>query len=70
MYNGEAPGKPADVYSLGCVLYELCMGTSRSASALLLFDKKEVLLKELFDNYNENVYLLIKAMTQEKPSDR
>ncbi len=28
VYAGELPGKPADVYAVGCILYELCMGAA------------------------------------------
>jgi hypothetical protein len=58
------------VYSVGCVLYEMCMGTARSAGSLLLTDKKEGFLQELRNYYGEDVYALIKAMVHERVTGR
>ena len=58
------------MYSVGCVLYEMCMGTSRSAGALLMLDKKDGLLQEVRHYYGNEVYTLIAAMVRQNVKER
>jgi hypothetical protein len=51
-------------------LYELCLGTKRPATGLLLLDKKDDLLKELLLYYSQSIYRLISAMVATLPNQR
>jgi len=71
IFQGEMPGKAADVYAVGAILYELCMGPSKPATSLLLSEKKVDLLNEIKLFYGSaDLYILISCMVQYLPSDR
>eukprot|EP01119_Soliformovum_irregulare_P016555 TRINITY_DN4805_c0_g1_i2.p1 TRINITY_DN4805_c0_g1~~TRINITY_DN4805_c0_g1_i2.p1 ORF type:complete len:463 (-),score=123.60 TRINITY_DN4805_c0_g1_i2:13-1401(-) len=70
VYAGEKPGKPADVYSMGCIFYEMLVGTSRPATSLLLHEKKKGLLSEICKHYNRDIEMLIARMVEDHIEDR
>ncbi len=55
-----------DVYAIGCVLYELCLGPSKPATALLLVENKDDLLQDITKLYGKQLYVLIHDMVQTK----
>mmetsp|Transcript_4367 Transcript_4367/g.6118 ORF Transcript_4367/g.6118 Transcript_4367/m.6118 type:complete len:228 (+) Transcript_4367:2-685(+) len=66
---GETPGKSADVYSVGCILYELCMGIRHPGTGLLT-ERKGPLLEGMREYYSNHLVDLISAMVATNPSDR
>lgn len=62
VWAGESPSKQTDIYSVGCIFYELCLGNSHPATSLMLFERKPQLLKDLSPQIGEEGYLLISAM--------
>lgn len=70
VWAGEAPSKETDIYSVGCVFYELCMGNSYPATSLLLIERKEELLEELSSRIGDEGYLLTRSMVDQDPKNR
>lgn len=59
-----------DVYAIGAILYELCMGPSKPATSLLLSEKKQNLLEEVKVQYGDELYILISSMCLLDPEAR
>lgn len=70
MWAGESPSKSSDIYSVGCVWYEICMGGSRPATSLLLPEKKPILIEELGLRYGRDVCIVISSAIHTRPEKR